>query len=388
MLPCDNATEPAAGRLGGASGVISNGMMIWIVFACLAAAVVAALCWPVWRGQAEGPARTLFDQAVFRDQLAELERDAARGAIAPADAEAARNEIARRLIAASREDNAEQPAFSGRRSLVLPAVLVPLVALSLYAVEGQPHLPDVPLSWRLDNAAENNDFPALIAKAERHLAANPDDAKGWSVLVPAYRRLERYADAARAYRELIRINGPDAANYAELGEMLTFAAGSVNAEATTAFAEALKRDPKNPKARFYTGFALKQQGRTAEALAVWQALRNDTRPDDPWLALLEQEMASLQGKAPVLTDEQMQAGDQMSAEDRQVMIQSMVEGLEQRLKAEPDDLEGWQRLMRARAVLGDTVSAKSAYETARRQFSDRPEAVAALSAAARELGLE
>lgn len=364
-------------------------MLIWIVFACLAAAVVAALCWPVWRGQGEGPTRALFDQAVFKDQLAEVDRDAERGVIAPADAEAARNEIARRIITAGRDNLTAQPAFSGRRYLVLPvAALVPVLALSLYAIEGQPHLPDVPLSWRLDNAAANNDFPALVAKAERHLAANPDDAQGWSVLAPAYRKLDRYADAARAYGALLRLKGPDAANYAELGEMLTFAAGSINKDAASAFTELLKLDPKNPKARFYEGYGLKQQGKIAEALAVWQSLRNDTKSGDPWLALLEQEMAALTSKAPVLTDEQMQAGAEMSEADRQAMIQSMVEGLEERLKIKPNDLEGWQRLMRARAVLGDTVKAKSAYETARSQFKDKPEAVAALSASARELGIE
>jgi cytochrome c-type biogenesis protein CcmH len=208
------------------------------------------------------------------------------------------------------------------------------------------------------------------------------------VLAPAYRRLERYADAARAYGELLRLNGPDPANYADLGEALTFAAGSVSKDASNAFAESLKRDPKNPKARFYTGFGLKQQGKTQEALAVWQSLRNDTKPDDPWLPLLEQEMASLSGTAPMLTDEQMQSGAEMGEAERQAMIQSMVEGLEARLRNEPDDLEGWQRLMRARTVLGDTEKAKSAYEAARAQFKDRPEAVTALSASARELGIE
>jgi cytochrome c-type biogenesis protein CcmH len=381
--------DPPPDALAAPPELISNGMMIWIVFACLAAAVVAALCWPVWRGQSEGPPRSLFDQAVFKDQLAEIDRDAARGLIAPGEAEAARNEIARRLIGADRDSQTAKPAISRGRYLLLPAAaLVPVVALLLYATEGRPHLADVPLAWRLDNAAVNNDFAALIAKAERHLAVNPDDAQGWTVLAPAYRRLERYADAARAYRELLRIKGPDTVNYVELGEMLTFAAGNVDKDASAAFAEALKRDPKNPKARFYTGFGLKQQGRTEEALAVWQALRNDTKPDDPWLPLLEQEMASLKGKAPGLTDEQMQSGAEMSDADRQAMIQSMVEGLEQRLKSEPDDLEGWQRLMRARTVLGDRAKAKSAYETARQQFKDRPEAVAALSASARELGIE
>jgi cytochrome c-type biogenesis protein CcmH len=229
---------------------------------------------------------------------------------------------------------------------------------------------------------------SAVGREKRHLAANPDDAQGWTVLAPAYRRLERYADAAGAYRALLRINGPDTANYVELGEVLTFAAGSIDKDASAAFAEALKRDPGNPKARFYTGFGLKQQGRTDEALAVWQALRNDSKSGDPWLPLLEQEMASLKGNAPVLTEEQMHSGSEMSADDRQAMIQSMVEGLEQRLKGEPDDLEGWQRLMRARTVLGDRVRAKSAFEMARRQFKDRPEAVTALSAYARELGIE
>ena len=87
-------------------------MLNFLIFAVLAAAVVLAVSWPGLKSQAAGPARARYDEAVFRDQLAELERDKARGLIGAAEADSARNEIARRLLSAGRD---ERPATTSRR---------------------------------------------------------------------------------------------------------------------------------------------------------------------------------------------------------------------------------------------------------------------------------
>ncbi|HTN97100.1 MAG TPA: c-type cytochrome biogenesis protein CcmI [Nordella sp.] len=364
-------------------------MLNFLVFAVLAAAVVVALCWPVLKGRAGGPDRAEYDEAVFRDQLAELERDKARGLIGAPEADAARNEIARRLIAAGRPAPQAAPQGAGKWPVMAVAGLVPVAALALYMTIGAPGRPDMPLKERLENAIANNDVQALMAKAEAHLAEQPDDLRGWEVLAPLYRGSERYEDAAKAYFNIIRLKGPDAETYADYGEMLVFAnAGLVPKEAAAAFAEGLKLDMKSPKARFYAGLALKQDGKTGEALALWQALLAETKPGDPWKSVLEAQIASLSPGAPQLSDAQVAATQDMNAEDREKMIRGMVDGLEERLKSAPGDLEGWQRLIRARAVLGEMDKARAAYTSAQEQFKTDSQAMAALAQSAKQLGIE
>src|SRR5262249_4197736 len=128
--------------------------------------------------------------------------------------------------------------------------------------------------------------------------------------------------------------------------------------------------------------------KTAEALALWQSLLTDTKPHDPWRNALEEQIASLSPGAPVLSDDQVAAAQNMSSEDREKMIRGMVDGLEERLKSSPADLEGWQRLIRARAVLGEMDKARAAYALAKAQFSADAEATAALAQSAKQLGID
>lgn len=364
-------------------------MLNFLIFALLAAAVILSVCWPVLKGRTGGLNRAHYDEAVFRDQLKELERDKARGLIGQKEAEAARNEIARRLIAASSGKTASAAPGSGKWAIFAAAAFIPALSLALYLALGAPGQPDMPLKERLANAVANNDLLALMAKAEAHLAEKPDDIQGWEVLAPLYRGTERYADAAKAYANILRLKGPDAGLYADYGEMLVLAnAGLVPKEATQAFAEALKLDAQSPKARFYAGLALKQDGRTAEALALWQALLADTKPDDSWRGALAAQIASLSPGAPVLSDEQVAATENMSPQDREKMIRGMVDGLEERLKSSPSDLEGWQRLIRARAVLGEMDKARGAYALAKEQFKSDDKATAALAQSAKQLGID
>lgn len=364
-------------------------MLIFLVFAVLAAGAGLAVSWPLLTTRTRGASRAEHDEALFRDQLAELERDKARGLIAPKEAEAARNEIARRLLAVGKVGGASERADSGKWAILAAAGFIPLVSLAIYLAVGAPARPDVPLKQRLDSAIANNDFVALMARAEAHLAETPDDVRGWEVLAPLYRKSERYADAARAYSNILRLSAPRSELYADYGEMLVLANnGLVPGEATQAFAEALKLDPKLPKARFYAGLALKENGKTAEALALWQALLADTGPTDSWRSVLEAQIASLSPAAPTLSDDQIAAAQSMKSEDREKMIRGMVDGLEARLKSAPSDLEGWQRLIRARAVLGEMDKARAAYETARAQFKADSQAMATLAQSAKQLGIE
>lgn len=364
--------------------------MIWIVFAAMTAAVIGALLWPAVKSKPapDTAGRGDYDRAVFRDQLAELDRDLERGTISAADAEAARNEISRRLISAAQEPARRQ--VSGIAwAAVAATLIVPLVALPLYLKAGSPMLPDVPLAQRMADAEKNADMDALIVKVEKHLAANPDDLQGWTILAPAYRRMMRWADTAEAYRNVVRLSPPDAAQFSDYGEAQVMAAqGMVSAAAHETFRQALALDPKNPKARFFDALALKQEGKTEEAKAAFEAFLKDTPADAPWRSMLLAEMQELTAKPPALDQQTMQDAAAMSADDQQAMIRSMVDGLDQKLAANPDDLQGWLRLIRARVVLGDTDKAKAAYEKALQTYSGNGDALAQIAALAREMKIE
>lgn len=364
--------------------------MIWIVFAFMTAAVIAVLVLPVVRAkpQAQDLDRNAFDRAVFRDQLAELDRDVERGTIGTAEADAARNEISRRLIAASAASVKSRPLRTPFLAL-LAALIIPAVALPLYLRAGSPMLPDVPLATRLEKAAETGDYEALIVKVEQHLALNPDDVEGWKVLAPAYRRGMRWADAAEAMRNIVRLSKPDAAIMADYGEAVVMAnQGLVSAEAHEIFAKALALDPKLPKARFYNALALKQEGKAAEAKAAFEAFLADTPQDAPWRPMLLAEMQDMTFRPPTLDQQTMKDAVSMSPADQQAMIRAMVDGLEEKLKADGSDLNGWLKLIRSLILLGEMDRADAAYLRAKEQFKNNADAMQDLRILVEAMGME
>jgi cytochrome c-type biogenesis protein CcmH len=375
-------------------------MWLWIVFAVLTAVVILVLMSPYRsRPAAADAARSAFDLAVYRDQLAELDRDAESGLIGKAEADAARNEISRRILAA--EAAAEKETAQDRPIPVWLSfgtiIAVPAVALGIYLGVGRPELPSQPLEARLEKAVENQDMVAMVRSVERHLETNPDDAKGWSVLAPIYSRMGRFADAANAYRQIVRIEGASPGLLTDLGETLVMAReGMVEAEAVKLFETAVKADSGQMKARFFLAMARKQEGKAQEAIDLWQAMLDESPADAPWRDAVKQQMAEAGApasalpslpKGPALTEEQMQAGQQMSSGDRTAMIRGMVEGLDMRLAEDGSDLDGWLRLIRARMVLGEKDKAADALNRAGAAFKDDARATQALDETRKALGL-
>ncbi|MER9281218.1 c-type cytochrome biogenesis protein CcmI [Mesorhizobium sp. M0522] len=347
-------------------------MLFWVVAAILTLGASLAVLLPLAGGSKNASAAGDHDLEVYRDQLAELDRDMARGLIQPMEAEEARAEIARRILRLSNAGHADetttQPSRSTRLVATAAVLLVPLVSWGLYGQLGSPDLPSQPLSERLAKNPADSSVDELIARAEAHLAANPSDGRGWDVLAPVYLRMQRYADAVTAYRNAIRLDGDSAARQAGLGEAIANAAGGiVSAEAQAAFEAALKLDPANPKASFYLAMGMAQEGRIAEATAAWQKMLAALPQGSPWRGAVEQALAesaarSVASEAPAKgpTAEDIDAASSMSPQDRQAMISTMVAGLDERLRQNPRDEEGWMQLVRSYAVLGKTDQARDA----------------------------
>ena len=353
-------------------------MLVWIAALLMTGAVLAALLLPLLRrgrGDAAVPEST-HDLAVYRDQLAELSRDETLGRIGMAEAEAARNEIMRRMLEAQSRRQAAAPAVagaeSGRRLAAAAAVALPVAALLTYATMGRPDLPGSPAASRLAHAVETGDFPAMVAQVEQHLAKHPDDAAGWLVIAPAYRRLGRPDDAADAYAQAIRLGKGSPGLIADYGEALMLANGGlISAEARQAFSEALKQDASSAKARFYLNLADGQEGKRVEALKGFRDMLASAPKDAPWRQAVEAQIAELE-QAPA---------------EREAMIRGMVESLDQRLQREGGDVEGWMRLARSRMVLGEREKAVKALDAAAERFRGDAKAMDAIAAARKELGL-
>lgn len=374
--------------------------MIWAAFALMTGAVAFALVWPL---SVRRPARggLAADLAFYRGQLAEVEDDVARGLVAPADAEATRAEIGRRLLAAAEGGaGAGSPGgFRARRVAALAAalVMVPAVALGLYLRVGAPDQPDMPVASR---AVEGGfDLAQALPRIEAHLAADPDDGRGFAVVAPVYARLGRFDDAVRAYAAALRLLGDNPERRATLGQARIAAAdGVVTTQARADLDRALVLDPKLPQARFFLAVAAEQDGDGTRARLLWQALQADSPPDAPWLDAVRQHLAALPGSpVPPPPAGAPEAGAPagaaaagiaaLSPERRATAIRGMVDGLAARLAQNGRDPDGWLRLIRAYTVLGDTGLAKAAVADARKGLGGDGPALSRVDDLAAQLGL-
>ena len=378
-------------------------MIFWIVAGALTALAVAGLLLPLLRRPRTEIARSAYDVAVYKDQLAEIDRDLARGEIGAEQAAAARTEIERRLLAVA--PGVEAPGDAGpqrpsaqRGLAVVLAIAVPAAAAGIYLLLGVPGAPSRPFAERVTTAdADTQGAPAMSQLAERlaeRLAAAPDDRDGWILLARTYAELRRFDAAARTYGQAIEHGFDEAEMHAAQGEALTAAAGgTVTPEARVAFAGALERGPNQSRARYYAGLAMAQDGAVREALDTWTTLLREAPAEAPWRAFVAEQVrraASALGEAPPPEAAEVEpaetappmagtpgradveAAAEMSEEERAAFIRSMVDRLAGRLEAQPDNLEGWLQLARAYDVLGETERAEEALARAETLTRDLP----------------
>jgi cytochrome c-type biogenesis protein CcmH len=380
--------------------------MLWVIFAAMTGATVFCALWPLSRGASGAKGRDTA-LAFHQAQIAEIDRDVERGQLPPDQAAAVRAEAARRLIAAADEDApiaADGIAARNRRRIAAAFIVafLPLATFALYARLGSPDLEDQPLLARADDPNNPNFLEASVARIEKHLIAAPDDGRGYLVVAPAYMRLERYDDAARAYAQALRLNGENASTRADYGEALVSAAnGIVTAPARAAFERSIADNPNLPKSRVYLGLAAEQDGDKAKAIKLYRSVLDDDLPlKEMWTAPLHQRLALLGAQPPAALPTQPPAavpGDvppgeaaaiaSMDPKSQQSAIRGMVDNLAARLAQNGDDQPGWLRLIRAWHVLQDDDKAKAALAEARKALAGRAEAGPALDALAKEIGI-
>jgi cytochrome c-type biogenesis protein CcmH len=363
----------------------------------LAVLAAALLVLPLWRRNKKAASRADFDLAVFRDQLAEIGRDAERGLLEPRQAEAARLEVERRILAhADEAERAAAPSPTGRRIVLAAAVGAPAVAVLLYVFIGSPGMPDFPLAARPDareSAAKASaearlreqipDLEAAIVRLEERLQREPNDARGWLMLGRTYMTLERYNEAAAAFARA-HVLDRDPKTATDEAEALILANNrAVPPLALKILGEVLDRDPREPRARYYVGIAKAQAGDFKGAAQEWTDLVALSPVDADWIPAVREQIEAvakelgvkpesfvpsaaaqaLLRSAPVASPPAPPAPVPPAAAPpagQEDMIRGMVERLAQRLKDNPDDAEGWRMLARSYEVLGEAEKAKDA----------------------------
>jgi cytochrome c-type biogenesis protein CcmH len=380
-------------------------MTLWIVLSLMTIVAALFVVVPMMRSGKASITRDDFSLEVYRDQLRELESDVRRGLLSEVEGKAARLEIERRMLGLSTGKMAgDAQKSAAARSLPVAAMIalgMGMLGFFMYAQLGTPGVPGQPFAMR--TAPQDDGQPGkmreVIDRLAKRLETEPDNLDGWTLLGQSYSSVAEYDKAANAFQQALKLEPDNTDLLMSYGESLVLTSGNeVIPAAKETFEKALKIDPRHMGSRFYLAEFAAQQDDLKAAMDGWLALVADSPADAPWMPALMQrlekvtkalgiELASVLPKPLPPTDgNQMQASDtaqsapqtreadqapgptkadvaaakDMSTGDRSEMIRSMVNRLAERLKDEPDDLEGWQRLARAYGVLGEQDKAADA----------------------------
>lgn len=408
-------------------------MIFWIIITALAVAVTAILLRAASKGQDTSAPASAYDLKVYRDQLAEVDRDMARGIVNPEDAERTRTEISRRILAAdSAQQMSQKPASVTKGSMVwnvgIVAILV-LGSLALYWRLGVPGYGDLALADRIESAefaranrpsqaeAEADvaaltppstqtpaqEYVGLVEQLRRVLEDRPNDEQGLRLLAVSERNLGNFSEAHQVFGRYLDIRGAKATpqDFADMADMLILAAGGyVSPEAETALALALQGEPTNQPARFFQGMMLAQTGRPDQTFQIWDRLLREGPAEAPWIPLIQAQIDEIAIRAGITysqptpgsaargpSAEDIEAAGEMSPTERLEMIEGMVSGLAERLSSEGGTVEDWARLITSLSVLGRTSDSFTVYQNAVQVFADDPSAMDVINRAGDQAGV-
>ena len=405
-------------------------MMFWLITGCLTLLVVATLARALMRDGAQSRPAASYDLDVYRDQLKEVERDLERGVVSPADAERAKTEVSRRILAADAalRGHHKAQATGGAAPFIAGATAAALIAgaFALYLQLGAPGYGDLALKDRIEAAqilreerpsqevaeagvpamppAEASpDYIALVEQLREAVQTRPDDLQGFILLSQSEARLGNFPAAHAAKARVIMLKGDEATaqDFSEYADLLILAAGGyVSPEAEQVLERTLALDRTDGAARYYFGLMMAQTGRPDTALRIWDQLLREGPADAPWITPIDAQIEDMAlragveyarpatgtGRGPSADD--IEAAGDMTPAERMEMIQGMVAGLSDRLATEGGPVEEWAQLISALGVLGQLDQAAAIFENAVKAFGDDPTAMDLLNRTADRVGLQ
>ncbi len=232
--------------------------------------------------------------AILRDQLAELDADLRAGTLQESQYREAKAELERRVLAEVKAERAAANAAplvpsAGRRMAVLAALAIPTAAGALYWQLGNHDALDPEKVAATSTPAAGDahsitpdQLQEMVGRLAKRLEQEPDNVQGWSILARSYYLMQRFPDAAAAYERLAKLLPGDADVLAEHADALAMAqARNLAARPSEIVEQALKVDPKHPKALALAGTAAFDRKDYRRAVEYWERMLGELPADSP-----------------------------------------------------------------------------------------------------------
>ena len=381
--------------------------LIWIIIALIITITLGLLIWPILRDRnTQITIRESYDVAIYKDQLKEADREFERGLLTTEQLDAVKTEIQRKLIVAADQSAAAVYASSepSNPKMITAFGLVLFLSIgsvAVYSYLGSPTLGNLAFVDRdieKERKAQSggqavSEMTTVIDRLEQKLATDPNNLEGWLMLGRSAISMGQFPRAVKAYEQALALSPGNIDVLIDYAETLVLSnEGQVTEDALKSFKYAHKTNAAHPKARYYIALHHAQAGNMRLAIQDWVDLLAISLPDAPWIQTVQSQIKdaakeskidiasikpsleaqqiganireSPQVTAPGPSQSEVKAAGEMSADERQKMILSMVKRLADRLEENPNDRQGWLRLSKAYNVLGDTEKAGQALQQA------------------------
>ena len=245
------------------------------------------------------------DQAqinVYRLRLDELAADEKNGVIAPTQADSMRKELERNFLQTienqpDNKDVSEEGNSSRQRwaTVAIIAVVIPLVAISLYFVIGSPEAINPVKETPLSQVEQQHSITGMVSQLEAKLEQDPNDVEGWNMLARSYMALKDFEKAVMAMQRLYELvwDQPEVlVRYADALAMLH--GGKLSGKPQELIEKALALEPENSIGLWLGGMAFAEQGEHQAAIDYWRRLLPQLANNDAEKSRVKQMIARAQ----------------------------------------------------------------------------------------------
>ncbi len=248
----------------------------------------------LWQRARATASHRQLNAAIYRDQMAELQRDRDAGTLADEDYAMAREELQRRVLEDGQGEEAEPVLKAPKKTLAAVALLVPIAGIALYLLLGHPEGTN-PAAQRQPTA---RDIERMVATLAAKMEKEPGNVQGWGMLARSYKAMGRLEEATKAFEHVMTLNPADAQVYADYADILaTQAKGNFAGKPEQLIDRALKLDPDNPEALWLAGTAAFEAGRYQQAIPLWTRLHGLLPPGSDDAKQIATALAQARAKA-------------------------------------------------------------------------------------------
>lgn len=350
-------------------------MFFWLITSILILTSILLVMRNLYRKHEES--KIPADISLYQKQLEDVIKESQAGHISAQEAKDSKIEIARRLLLAEKKFTLMQeqagPILDQKpisKIFIIGLIcFISLMSYGIYFLKGFHGAPDWPLAGenaqRMARLAANPEAANLeiIANLQKMVDENPDNPETWQLLARGFMNANQANEAVSAITKANELSPDNADILSEYGEILTLAAGgTVTPQAVGIFLKSIDIEPNDPRPYYYLAEAEWQRGNTERAISIWQDLIKNAQEGAGWAQIVQNRINQAQGKMAETNGVTPNQGDALAGMDdsQKEMIMGMVTGLKSRLETSPDDLEGWNKLIRAYQVLGDIPEQKKA----------------------------